>query len=155
MPVKKIDDLPGLQEIQDEIVVEEKQVEQKTQSQKRKKTVRYFLLGFFLLALILVGVNMITTYEKPIKTGTGGVTGQVVNQSLTPVVADIYVLDSDLSEQSASDGSFTLINLPAGQINLIVAYQGQGVEIPIMIESGEISILGQIKVESTQIPSSQ
>lgn len=155
MTVKKIENLPGLQEIQDEIVVEEKQIEQKTQSQKRKKTVRYFLLGFFLLALILVGVNMISTYEKPIITGTGGVTGHVVNQSLTPVVADIYVVDSDLTAQSAGDGSFSLINLPAGQINLIVAYQGQGVEIPVMIESGQVSALGQIKVESTQIPSPQ
>jgi len=155
MPVKKIDDLPGLQEIQDGIVIEEKQVDQKAQSQKRKKTVRIIVMGLFLVALTLFAVNMIAKYEQPIKTGTGGVTGQVVNQSLTPVVADIYVVDSDLTAQSAGDGSFSLINLPAGQINLIVAYQGQGVEIPVMIESGQTSVLGQIKVESTQIPSSQ
>jgi hypothetical protein len=152
MPVKKIEGLPNIEEIKGEIAVEEEQIERKERSLKKKKTVRWVLLSLFLVAVILTGINFLANYEAPIQSGTGGVSGQVVNISLTPVPAEVFIVGSNLSAQADDQGQFSMINIPAGEITVIVAYQGQGVEIPVVVTSNETSKLGQIKVESTQIP---
>ena len=152
MPVKKIEGLPNIEEIKGEIAVEEEQIERKERSLKKKKTVRWVLLSLFLVAVILTGINFLANYEAPIQSGTGGVSGHVVNISLTPVPAEVFIVGSNLSAQADDKGQFSMINIPAGEITVIVAYQGQGVEIPVVVTSNETSKLGQIKVESTQIP---
>jgi hypothetical protein len=84
--------------------------------------------------------------------GTGSVTGNVVNGLGTPVPAQIFVLSTKLGTAADALGNFRLDSIPAGKKELIITYQGQGVDKPVEIISGQTTSLGTIQVQSTQIP---
>jgi hypothetical protein len=147
MPVKKIDGLSSVHEI-------EESIKKETPKEKppKKKWVRITLLLLLGLAIILEGINLKNSQVFQSLAGNGTINGLVVNSRLTPVPADIYVLGSELSAKTNDLGQFNLSNVPAGKVTLIIAYQGMGKEFLVKMNGGETISIGQVVVEETQIP---
>lgn len=146
MPVNKIDGLPSVTEIQKEIKREEKQ----DQNLAKKKNLRPILLILAIVALILGTISVLN--GNPVGKSTGSISGKVVNESGAPVSAEIYVVSTNLSTTADVEGNFSLTKIPAGNNDVLIAFQGQGVELQVVIQKDQNLPLGSIQVRSTQIP---
>lgn len=149
-------EMPNLEQIQQEIDTEDrktKEVEIKQEGKKKSKRIfRLIIIGLLCVAIILAGVVFIQDSKMKRYEGMGSISGNVVNLELTPIPAEISVLNTKLSTLADDTGKFSLINIPAGSASVIIAYEGQGVEIPVMVIPDQNVNLGQITIEGTQIP---
>jgi len=60
-------------------------------------------------------------------------------------------LKSEISTNTDNNGSFLLGDIPSSSRKIIVAYDGTGYEIQVLIDAGMTVELGQIQVETTQV----
>lgn len=148
MPIKKIEGTASLDQIEKEISKEES----KGPSNRKKSLLPIILLLGIIMAGLLV-MDWITSGSVQSNAGEGSVSGSIVNEQMTPVAAEIFVLKmDDISTKASADGTFTLNGIPAGKQVLIIAWQGMGKEIPITIIAGQTISIGQVKVEETKMP---
>jgi|YNPNPStandDraft_1061719.scaffolds.fasta_scaffold19264_3 hypothetical protein len=147
MPVKKINGLPDLEEIESRIAQEESK-----EKPKKPKGIRIALVGLSILAAALAVINLTATTVLPSIAGTGSISGNVVNLQQTPVPAEVYLLKMDISATTDAGGYFLLNNVPAGEVRLIVAYDGMSREIPVQVIAGQNVTVGQVRVEETEMP---
>lgn len=147
MPVKKIEGLPDLEAV-------EKQVTQEQLQEKPKKPgrLRAVLIGLGVFVVVLLGINLAQPAGTTLIGGAGSISGNVVNLQLTPVPAEVYILNADISATTDAGGNFFLENVPAGETRLIVAYDGMGREIPVQVIAGQTVNVGQVRVEETALP---
>ncbi len=150
MENKQIQDFPSLSEVQDEV---EKAGEARSHS-KRPWT-RPVTIALAILAVILAVIDFFPKGTPAYASGTGGVSGRVVNQSLTPVPAEVYLLTTEKVTTAGSDGTFTLGDVPEGQQQLMVSYGGVGNSTIVTIEHGKMVDVGQIRVQETLLPPGQ
>jgi hypothetical protein len=121
----------------------------------KKKLVRPTTLVIAVLLVSLVGLGVLYLTKLSPSTrfaGVGDVSGFIENTRNTPVSAEIFVLNQNISTTSGTDGQFTLSNVPGGDQTLIVAYQGMGKEVPVTVRVGLVLSVGTIIVEETQLP---
>jgi hypothetical protein len=148
MPVNKIDGLPSVEDIQNELNNEQTS----DQAENKKRSLRPILIVLAIIA-VLLGSFAILTGKSILKSGaTGIISGNVTNESGTPIPAEIYVVSTKLSTVADTQGNFVLGNIPVGENEVLVAFQGQGVEVPVVIQKDQNSSLGSIQIRSTQIP---
>jgi hypothetical protein len=151
MAQKKIEGLPTIEDIQQEIT-EEKQTQAKSRGQKKNKLKPVLII----LAVIAAGLFAISLFGNqlfPAPSGNGIVSGTVVNASGSPISAQIYVVNTSIYTTADSRGQFTLHGVPVGHQTVLIAYQGQGVELPVDIQNGGEASVGSVTVVSTQVPS--
>ncbi|MGQ9502782.1 MAG: carboxypeptidase regulatory-like domain-containing protein [Anaerolineae bacterium] len=121
-----------------------------------RSTRRKWLWGIItVLALATVALAVITfarSTAAAILMGTGTVTGKVVDESNRPIVAEIFVLHTNIEVKSNSDGSFEIHGVPAGLQSVVVAYQGAGREITIDVLAGAKVDMGTVQLTATAIP---
>lgn len=147
MPVKKIHGLPDLEEVESQIAQEKTREKPKTPGR-----LRVVLIGLGFLVVALAVINLAVTTVLPSVGGAGSISGNVVNQQQTPVPAEVYILGMDISATTDANGNFLLNNVPAGEVHLIVAYDGMGREIPVQVTAGQNVTVGQVRVEETEMP---
>jgi hypothetical protein len=107
------------------------------------------------LAVATVTLAVITfarSTAAAILVGTGTVTGKVVDESNRPIVAEIFVLHTNIEAKSNSDGTFEIRGVPAGQQSVVVAYQGAGREIVVDVVAGAQVNMGTVQLTATAIP---
>jgi hypothetical protein len=108
------------------------------------------ILGLVLIALVIAnlgrGNNLATL------TGTGSVSGQVVDENNRPVQAEVILIGQKNAIPTGPDGRFELKNVPSGLQSLVVGYQGTAREVPFNAVVGQIVDIGQIQVVATQVP---
>ncbi len=154
MTNKQIQDFPSLSEVETE--VEKQSAEQeKNRAGSRRPWTRYPTIALVILALGLAVVQWYPRGSAAPAEGTGGVTGQVVNQSLTPVPAEVYILRTENVTTADTAGAFTLSSVPEGPQELMVSYGGVGVSTIVTIERGKTFNVGQIRVQETLLPPEQ
>ncbi|MCX6053960.1 MAG: carboxypeptidase-like regulatory domain-containing protein [Chloroflexi bacterium] len=147
MPVKKIEGLSSIAEIQKKVTAETSTVQH-----PRKKWVRPTIVLLLGILILLGGYNFFSSRTFSTLAGYGSVSGNVVNLNKTPVPAEISVLTQNIMASADAQGQFQLSKIPAGKSTLIIAYQGMGKEIPLTIKAGEDISIGQIIVAETQLP---
>jgi len=150
MPTEPIKDFPSLTEIEDHLTKQSHRPPGKTPWTR-------YVTGALIILILVLAVKMALPQNKAVvKAGSGSVSGTVVNALLTPVPAVVFVLNSELATVSrADDGVFTLGNIPSGPQKVIVGYNGMGREFLVNVETGKTIAMGQIQVETTQVPSGQ
>ncbi|PWH14900.1 MAG: hypothetical protein DDG58_12220 [Ardenticatenia bacterium] len=108
-----------------------------------------------LLAVATVALAVVTfarSTAAAILVGTGTVTGKVVDESNRPIVAQIFVLHTNIEATSNPDGTFEIHGVPAGQQAVVVAYQGAGREILVDVVAGARVHMGTVQLTATAIP---
>jgi hypothetical protein len=156
MSAKKISDLPDLEKIGNEIIAEERktteEVENKQVARGRKKIFRIVILSLLFIALAMTGITLLQSARGTQYNGLGSISGSVVNAESTPIPAEISVLNSSLITTADEAGNFQLNNVPAGPADVIVAWQGQGVEVPVVVLANGNVTIGEVTIESTKLP---
>lgn len=145
MPDNAAGSFPSPEEIQSQI---EQQPPVEPAPRRNYRRVLMILLGVILLVFVIY--NFWGSQVAGVLTARGAVNGITVDNHSNPVQAQISVLKTNLSVSSDANGNFLLKNVPAGAVNMIVAFDGQGMEIPVQIEAGKTIELGKIQVVSTQ-----
>ncbi|MGC8879184.1 MAG: hypothetical protein ACP5R2_08165 [Anaerolineae bacterium] len=108
-----------------------------------------------LLAVATVALAVITfarSTAAAILVGTGTVTGKAVDESNRPIVAQIFVLHTNIEAKSNPDGTFEIHGVPAGQQSIVVAYQGAGREIVVDVVAGTRVHMGTVQLTATAVP---
>ena len=154
MTNKPIQDFPSLSEVENE--VEKQSTEQeKAQAASRRPWTRYPTIALVILALGLAVFQLLPRAAAAPAAGTGGLSGQVVNQSLTPIPAEVYILQTENVTTADPAGAFTLNGVPEGPQELMVSYGGVGYSTRVTIERGKTFNVGQIRVQETMLPPEQ
>ena len=146
MPVNKIDGLPSVTEIQKEIKKGEKQ----DQDLAKKKSLWPILLILTIVALVLGTITVLS--GNSVGKSFGSISGNVINESGAPVSAEVYVVSTNLNTTADVEGNFSLTKIPTGNNEVLIAFQGQGVELQVVIQKDQNLSLGSIQVRSTQVP---
>ncbi|MCS7260122.1 MAG: carboxypeptidase-like regulatory domain-containing protein, partial [Anaerolineae bacterium] len=100
---------------------------------------RWLWVLITVLAIATVALAVITfarSTAAAILAGTGTVMGKVVDESNRPLVAEIFVLHTNIEAKSNPDGTFEIYGVPAGAQSIVVAYQGAGREIIVDVLAG-------------------
>ncbi len=142
-------EFPSLSEVEEHV---EKQADQHHPKRRWTQWVIIFLV------VLIIGLGTIQIVKKvPLvfQNGKGSVSGIVVNRMATPVSADIFLLQTNLTATTDSNGAFILRNVPTGIHQVIVAYDGMGQEIQVDVQAGTVVDLGHIQVETTQVAPAQ
>ena len=111
-----------------------------------------------ILAVLLIGVlglgafALLRSPTGAAVLGRGEITGQVVGGDQQPIPAEMVILGSDLKNTCQPDGSFRFGGVPAGEVVLVVGWQGQAVEVPAVVPAGGQVDVGQIVLQSTATP---
>lgn len=116
---------------------------------------RWLWVVITVLAVATVALAVITfarSTTAAILVGTGTVTGKVVDESNRPIVAEIFVLHTNIEAKSNADGTFEIHGVPAGQQSVVVAYQGAGREIVVDVVVGAQVNMGTVRLTATAIP---
>jgi len=124
----------------------------KKRNEERRNKIKSFLI--ILAGLILAaGIYNFTQSDTAASLlGKGSLTGIVVNEKNQPLEARIFVPGTDIQGQTNSDGQFTLDNIPTNTETIVIGISGAGHEIPVEIQPGNLTNLGQIKFVSTLTP---
>jgi len=111
----------------------------------------YYTLGIlFVLVLLLIVVNIIQTSGFPqLIPGKGTVIGLVLDDNGEPIVADIFVVGTDIEIQSDRSGYFEVGDIPKGLQSIIVAKFESGLEYVVNVLAGSTIDLGRILLIST------
>ncbi len=107
------------------------------------------------LAVATVALAVITfarSTTAAILVGTGTITGKVVDETNRPIVAEIFVLHTNIEAKSNADGTFEIHGVPAGQQPIVVAYQGAGREFTVDVVAGAQVNMGTVQLTATAIP---
>ncbi len=139
------DQSPSLNEYKDGLSGKKRKEEQK----KRIQTVLIILAGLILAAGIF---NFSQSDTAASLLGKGSLTGIIVNEKNQPLEARIFVPGTDIQDQTNPDGEFTLENIPINIESIVIGISGAGHEIPVEIEAGNLTNLGQIQFVSTLTP---
>lgn len=149
MPIDKIKGLPNVEEIKQEI--EEDNLNQK-QTQAGPAKHNKGLLIVLSLSIVLVSFLYFSLeVSTPSPAGTGSITGIVTNEKNTPIPADVMLAGSSLATSADANGNFKLSGLPAGEAEIFITYQGQGVDKMLELDEGQEISLGTIQVQSTLV----
>jgi hypothetical protein len=81
--------------------------------------------------------------------GTGSVTGTVVNEFGQPILAEIFVIGTDIEDRTGLEGNFIVDGIPSGKQSIVLAVQEGGVEYKVDVIAGSIVNLGRIQLVST------
>jgi hypothetical protein len=119
---------------------------------RQGNSTRILLIALVILLVLLVVIWAGDILVMAMPSATGSVAGMAVDERLKPVQASISVLKTGVTAQAGADGIFTLNNVPAGEQRLIVAYQGVGHEVAVVIEAGKTAEVGTIRLVTTQMP---
>ena len=149
MSVEKIEGLPSASEIQNEI---NKGAEQEPTPPKKRNTLKPVLYVLCGIAVVLVVITWLTSNGTSLSNKKGSISGNVVNELSTPLPAEVYVVSTKLGTTANSDGNFVLENVPEGNREVIVTYNGQGVDLQVKVTENQQLSLGVIQIRSTQIP---
>jgi len=147
MPVKKIEGGASFEEVEAEVKKETLQ-----KPHKKHNRLLPIILSLSIIALGLLVFDLLTLQKVGGSNAFGSVSGTIVNSQNTPVAAEVFVLKSEINTVADLDGNFILRDVPDGAQRIIVAWQGVGKEIPVIVKSSETSYLGLIEVEETKIP---
>jgi len=154
MTNKPIQDFPSLSEVENE-VEKQRAAQEKAQARSRRPWTRYPTIALLILALGLTVLQLLPRGAAAPANGTGGVAGQVVNQSLTPIPAEVYILQTENVTTADSSGAFTLSSVPEGPQELMVSYGGLRYYTRVTIERRQTFNVGQIRVQETMLPPEQ
>lgn len=116
---------------------------------------KWFWVVITVLAVTTVALAVITfarSTTAAILVGTGTVTGKVVDESNQPIVAEVFVLHTNIEAKSNADGIFEIHGVPAGPQSVVVAYQGAGREIMVDVVAGAQVNIGTVQLTATAIP---
>jgi hypothetical protein len=139
------DQSPSLNEYKDGLSGKKRNEEQK----KKIQSLLIILAGLILAA----GIYNFTQSETAASLlGKGSLTGIVVDEKNQPLEASIFVPGTDIQGQTNSDGEFTLENIPTNTESIVIGISGAGHEIPVSIQAGSLTNLGQIQFVSTLTP---
>lgn len=118
----------------------------------RRRRFRIFLLIVLLFVLLLTGVNFMGSQTASFLSGTGAVTGVVIDENGQPFQGEIFILGTELAVSTDVDGRFVMDHVPAGLQSLIVADDLIGREFPVEVKAGETVDMGQIQFFPTATP---
>ena len=119
---------------------------------KRRNLLWVLIIALIIIAAGLGAVNFLQSNTAALISGTGSISGSVIDENGKPVAAQIYILGTKVHGQALEDGTFHLDGVPSGQQSVAIAYQGSGFEIPAQIRTGENTLLGQVQYTSTLEP---
>ncbi len=121
-------------------------------AEAKRKRFRLLLLALLLVVLTLSALNFLGSKSMSILSGTGAVTGVVVDRDGQPFQGQIFILGTELSAAVDANGRFFLDNVPAGAQILIVADDALGREFPVEVIAGETVEMGQLQFIPTATP---
>lgn len=119
---------------------------------KRRRNTWIFILVLFIAALALGLVNFLQSDTAALMSGTGSISGIVIDENGAPVAAQGYILGTIVRGAANESGQFNLNGVPSGEQSIAVAYQGSGFEVPAFIQAGQNTNLGELKYTSTLEP---
>jgi len=117
-----------------------------------RKRFRLVLAALFLVVLGLGAYALLKSPTGAAVLGRGEITGQVVSGDQQPIPAEMVILGTDLKNIAQPDGSFRFSGIPAGEVILVVGWQGQAVEVPAAVPAGGQVDVGQIILQTTATP---
>lgn len=124
----------------------------KKRNQERRKKIQRILVVLAGLILVFGIFNFTQSDTAAALLGKGSLTGIVVNEKNQPLEARIFVPGTDIQGQTNLDGEFTLENIPTNTESIVIGISGAGHEIPVRIQAGNLTNLGQIQFVSTLTP---
>jgi hypothetical protein len=118
------------------------------QSESRKRA--RIAIGVLTAIVVVIGaISFLHSDSAALLSGTGTVSGVVVDEENKTIQAEIYILGADIEAQTDANGHFQVRGVPAGQQTIVVAYQFIGREYPVEVTSGSTVNAGQIQADTT------
>jgi hypothetical protein len=117
-----------------------------------RRRFRMVLLAALLLVLLLSIGNFLGSQTAALLTGTGSVTGTVIDEQGQAFRGEIFILGTELAVSTDPNGHFAMDRVPAGAQSLIVADDLFGREFPIQVVAGETIDVGQLQFVPTATP---
>ncbi len=128
-------------------------IPEKLPSQRRRKRALWGVILVLLIVAFALGVKVFLQSDTAARlSGTGAITGVVIDENGHPVAAEIYVLGTSIRGQADANGVFTIEGVPAGEHAIAVAFQGSGFEYPALVQTGQTTDLGEVRFTSTLEP---
>ncbi len=118
----------------------------------KKKRLRVVIILMLVLVAGLSAFSLVRSSTGAAILGRGDIVGQVQGPDRQPVPAEMVILGTDLKNSCQPDGSFRFSDVPAGQVTLVIGWQGQAVEVPALVPAGGQVDVGTIQLQSTLTP---
>ena len=119
---------------------------------KQRKRMQIWIGALAGLVLILGVINLLQSDKGGLLTGTGTLTGTIVDNEGQPVQAEVFVVRSDVEAQTDRAGRFEIKGVPEGDQTVVVAYMFAGQEFPVRVKAGEAVDMGRIPIVTTPRP---
>lgn len=119
---------------------------------KRRRNTWLIILILFITVIALGVINFLQSDTAALMSGSGSISGVVIDENGSPVAAQIYVMGTHIRGAADESGTFSLDGIPAGERSIAIAYEGFGFEVPTFIQAGQNTDLGQVKYTSTLEP---
>lgn len=100
---------------------------------------------------VLVVVNLFSHQMMVFSSGSGTITGMVLDDQGRPAVAEIIIERTDLLTRSDTSGRFAVERVPAGEHLLVVASEDVALEYPIIAVAGTQVDIGTVRVATTAV----
>lgn len=122
----------------------------------RKRRLRLVIVVLAVVALLFGAINFFSSSTGSILRGVGSLQGRVTDGRGNPLAqAEIYWIPAGASTFTATDGSFILNNVPAGENSLVAAYKGTGSEILVNLQPGQTVDVGTITIVVIETPEAE
>ncbi len=121
-------------------------------SKKRLSPQQVIILILAVTVIALAALVWARSDSAQLVRGTGSVQGVVVDENGQPFHGEIYILGTNITAFTDSNGFFRVNGVPAGKQYLIVADQRVGHEFQIAVLPGEGLDVGTLRFVSTATP---
>ncbi|MBX0326707.1 carboxypeptidase-like regulatory domain-containing protein [Oscillochloris sp. ZM17-4] len=116
------------------------------------RVARAVIVALSVILGVLLVINVAQSRVVSLISGSGTITGTVVNANGVPTSAEIIIERTERIVRSDASGRFELQQVPAGPQLLVVAFDGVGVEYPITAVAGASVNIGTVQAETTAVP---
>jgi len=118
-----------------------------------KRRIWILIAVLFVVVLILGAVNLLQSDVGKGLLGNGSISGRVVDGNGDVLQeAEAFIEGGNISTFTDANGRFLLENVPSGEHNLVVGYQGVGVQKIVAVNAGVVLDTGTISIEVPEVP---
>ena len=119
---------------------------------EKPRRTRLAIIILTVLILILVVIGLFKNGAVSQLTGTGKITGTVLDNRGQPAAAMVMIYGRPEEKSLDAKGYFELDNVPAGNQVLVVTSSGGWKDIPIIVTIGSTLNMGEIRLITTLEP---
>lgn len=122
-------------------------------TKRGKRRIWILIAALFVVVLILGAVNLLQSDVGKGLLVNGSISGRVVDGNGDVLQeAEAFIEGGNISTFTDANGRFLLENVPSREHNLVVGYQGVGVQKIVVVNAGVVLDTGTITIDVPEVP---